>query len=57
MEKTCNGKKSYNKKDAVSAMNYILREGREDFLRVYQCGFCSRWHLTKQEDWFKKKRG
>ena len=46
------GKKSYNKKDALSAINrrykskYDNPKDKNKSLRVYQCEICNLWHLT-----------
>ena len=44
----CGEKKSYSKKDAITAMNYRERMG-EKKLRIYHCDYCNKWHLTHKE--------
>lgn len=35
------------KKDATSALNYVLKEHRPDKpLRIYKCDMCNGYHLT-----------
>jgi hypothetical protein len=44
----CSGKRIYAKVDAEATMNYLLREGKADALRIYSCSWCNFWHLTRQ---------
>jgi len=48
MELYCrNGKRSYDKRTAVTAMNKRFAEDRQE-LRMYECEHGDHWHLTKQ---------
>lgn len=46
----CMGKRKYHKKDAITAMNFRLREGGVK-LRVYKCKVCPYFHLTHVKEY------
>lgn len=52
IERSCRNKQGYSKVEAATAINHFRtarrgRHGQPDDLRMYQCEFCNRWHLTK----------
>lgn len=58
MEATCyyTGKRTYNRSEAVEALNTIVRRKRTGAIRdmcyakrAYQCPDCGSYHLTKQD--------
>ena len=42
----CNGKHRYDKRGAISKVNYKRLFGT--LLRAYQCSECNFWHVTSQ---------
>lgn len=44
------GKTMFAKRDAQSKRNFLLRIGKEKFLRIYLCELCNSHHLTSQEE-------
>jgi DNA-directed RNA polymerase subunit RPC12/RpoP len=46
----CNSKIMYDKKGAITMINYLKRKGREEYLRAYQCPDCNMWHITHKEE-------
>jgi len=52
--KTCNGKKCYDKKGAMTVKNKRYKESHQ-YLRIYPCEFCGMWHLTHHS--FEKRYG
>ena len=57
INKECEFKASYSKKEAQTVRNYLRKEGRK--VREYKCQQCDYWHLThlirKKEKFGKKK--
>ncbi len=43
----CDGKRSYDKKTAITAMNLRFKQDHQ-VLRMYECENGNHWHLTKQ---------
>jgi len=43
-------KQPYNRKQALTQMNYLLAIKQAPFLRIYECSRCSSWHLTHQPE-------
>lgn len=43
------GKVCFDKKTATTKKNYMLKQGNEKYLRVYQCDFGDWWHITSQK--------
>lgn len=49
------GKPGYSKREAETLRNRRtkgrrkVRHGRPDFLRIYHCPKCNKWHLTHTE--------
>lgn len=41
------GKVCFDKKAAQTKVNWLLKMGREKYLRIYNCSDCDAWHLTK----------
>lgn len=42
------GKVCFDKRTAETKRNYLLKLGREEYLRIYNCPICNCWHLTKK---------
>lgn len=40
------GKVCFDKKSAQTKMNWLLKQGKARYLRIYQCPICNSFHLT-----------
>lgn len=40
------GKVCFDKRSAQTKKNWLVKKGREKFLRIYQCDQSNYWHLT-----------
>lgn len=50
MNSDCESKKSYTRKEAVTALKQIKKRSRHNnqARRMYRCPVCKQWHLTSQ---------
>lgn len=47
------GKRTYDKKSALSQANKETRRVGGKKLHVYHCRMCNRWHISRNKDYMK----
>lgn len=53
-DRSCpSGKRTYDKKSAVSQMNKETRRVGGKKLHVYHCSECNHWHVSRNKDYEK----